>query len=87
VRAVEKAASAELRALPAGLGSSTLARAALDLARRLDDSRADREATMLARELRLTMAELHSRAGADVGTELEGFLAGIANPTFRGPGH
>ncbi len=87
MKEVEKAARAELSALRADLGSSTLAQAALDLARRLDDGPADREATMVARELRLTLAELHRRAGNDVGTELEGFLAGIANPTFRGPGH
>jgi hypothetical protein len=80
MKAVERAARAELRALPEGLRSSTLARAALNLARRLDGEPADREATLLARELRLTMAELHRSAPEDVTDDVERFLARVAAP-------
>jgi hypothetical protein len=41
---------------------------------------------MLVRELRLVVGELHRRAGADVGSELERFLGQVSTPAFRGPG-
>jgi hypothetical protein len=64
-KAVERAARAELKALPVLLRTSTLAAAVLELARRLDGDPADREAAQLARELRLGLADLRRQAGVD----------------------
>jgi hypothetical protein len=64
-KSVERAARAELKALPAPLRTSTLAAAVLELARRLDGDPADREAAQLARELRLGLADLRRQAGVD----------------------
>jgi hypothetical protein len=86
VKAVEKAALAEVRALPAPVSVSMLAKVALNLARRIDAGPSDRAAAMLARELRLVTAELHRRASIGVGTEAEAFLAAVSNPAFSGPG-
>ncbi len=86
MKAVERAARAELRGLPAPLRSSALAKVAVDLARRLDEGPADRSAAMLARELRLVTGELRRRARGDVGGEAEAFLEAVSNPAFRGPG-
>jgi hypothetical protein len=86
VKAVERAARAELRALSAPLRSLVLSRVVVDLARRLDAEPGDRAAAMLARELRLVTAELHRRAAGGVGTEAEAFLAAVSNPAFSGPG-
>jgi hypothetical protein len=52
----------------------------------LDAIPGDRAAAMLVRELRLVMGELHRRAGADIGGELERFLGQVSTPAFRGPG-
>jgi uncharacterized protein (DUF2267 family) len=87
MRAVERAARAELGALPEGLGSSTLAKAALNLARRLDAEPADREATMLARELRLTLGELHRQSPEDTTDDVERFLARVAAPDLGHTAH
>jgi hypothetical protein len=87
MRAVEKAARAELRALPAEVRESTLAKAALNLARRLDAEPADREATMLARELRLTLAELHRQSPEDMTDDVERFLARVAAPDLGHTAH
>lgn len=46
MKAVERAARAELGALPAELRAWTLAKVALNLARRLDSGPSDREATL-----------------------------------------
>jgi hypothetical protein len=86
VKVTEKATRAELRALGADPTRSALARAAVDLARRLDTGPGDRAAAMLCRELRLVMGDLHRRMGGDLGSELERFLHGISTPAFRGPG-
>ena len=86
VKAVERAALAELRTLPAELRGSALAKVILNLARRLDDGPGDREAAALGRELRLASGELHRRASGDVGGEAEAFLERISTPAFRGPG-
>jgi hypothetical protein len=64
-KAVERAARAELKALPAPLCTSTLAAAVLELARRLDNDPPDREASSLVRELRLALADLRRQAGVD----------------------
>jgi hypothetical protein len=80
VRAVERAARAELGALPVELRASTLANVAVNLASRLDAEPADREATMLAHELRLTMKELHRMAPEGGVDDVERFLGRIAAP-------
>ena len=64
-KAVERAARAEVKALPAPLRTSTLVAAVLELARRLDGDPADREAAQLARELRLGLVDLRRQAGID----------------------
>jgi len=80
VKAVERQARADLRALPAELRSSTLAKVALNLARRLDSEPADREAVLLARELRMTLAELRLLAPEGGVDDVEHFLARVAAP-------
>jgi hypothetical protein len=65
LKPVEKAAVAELKALPKALRISTLAAAVLELARRLDNDPPDREAAQLAREVRLALADLRRQAGVD----------------------
>jgi hypothetical protein len=80
VRAVERAARAELAALGVSTTLSTAARAALELARRLDDGPGDRSAVMLSRELRLIFADLRGRQPEDSTGEVERFLARIAAP-------
>ena len=65
MRAVERAAVAELKALPKALRTSTLSAAVLELAQRLDGDPADREAALIARELRLGLADLRRQAGVD----------------------
>lgn len=62
---VLKAAQAEIGAFPVPLRGSTLAMAALDLARRLDAGPEDREVTAISRELRLVLGELRRLAAAD----------------------
>ena len=54
----------ELSALPGPLQGGALAGAVLALAGRLDAGPSDREAAMLARELRLALADLRAQAGA-----------------------
>ena len=80
MKAVEKRIRAELRALPAELQASTLAGVALNLARRLDDGPAHREAVLLARELRLSLAELRLLAPEGGVDDVEAFLAQVAAP-------
>ena len=63
--AVSKAATGELRALPKALRASTLASSILELARRLDAGPPDREAALLAREMRLALSDLRRQAGVD----------------------
>jgi hypothetical protein len=86
VKATERATRAELRGIGVNLAESALGQAAIGLSRRLDAGPGDRAAAMLVRELRLVVAELHRRAGADVGSELERFLGQVSTPAFRGPG-
>jgi hypothetical protein len=84
VRVTERATRAELRAL--GADPTRSARAAVDLARRLDGRPGDRAAAMLVRELRLVMGDLRRSHGGDLGSELERFLGQVSTPAFRGPG-
>ena len=63
--AVEQAVQADLEALGHPVRRSALAFVALHLAQRLDGEPSDREASTLARELRLTLQELHRLAALD----------------------
>jgi hypothetical protein len=80
MKAVERAARADLRALPAERGRSALSRAVIDLARRLDDGPADTTAVLLVRELRQAMAFLQHRQPEDLSGEVERFLERVAAP-------
>jgi hypothetical protein len=79
MRAIERTTRAELRSLGVSLRSSVGARAAVDLARRMDAEPGDRSAVMLSRELRLLMDGLRSLRG-DAAGDVEAFLARIAAP-------
>jgi hypothetical protein len=78
----EQAIRAELDRLGFRPDESLLATAVLDLAKRLDAGPGDRAATMLVREIRLSMAELtrQMEGGDGAGDELERFLEGY-DPT------
>jgi hypothetical protein len=80
MKAIERTTRAELRRLGVSLRSSVGARAAVDLARRMDAEPGDRSAVMLSRELRLLMADLRSQVKGDATGDVEAFLAGIAAP-------
>jgi hypothetical protein len=82
MKATEKAARAELRALPPDVAGGGLARAVIDLARRLDDEPADTAAVLLVRELRLAMADLRAQAKGDATSDVEAFLARVSTPAF-----
>lgn len=70
----------------ADLAVSALARAAIDLAQRLDQNPTDRDATALSRELRLVLGALHERHDQVAGGELDNFLGSISAPALRQPG-
>jgi hypothetical protein len=78
----ERATRAELRALGADPTASALARAAVDLARRLDERPGDRAAAMLVRELRLVMGDLRGQTKDAATHDVEAFLAGVSTPAF-----
>ena len=80
MRAIERTTRTELRGLGVSLRSSVGARAAVDLARRMDAEPGDRSAVMLSRELRLLMADLRSQVKGDATGDVEQFLARIAAP-------
>ena len=80
---IEKATHQEIQALPELVRSSALCAVALDLARRLDTEPADTAAVLLARELRMTLADLHQRAPEDMTDDVDRFLARIASPDSR----
>jgi hypothetical protein len=69
--AVTRAAEVELKALPKALRASTLASSILELARRLDADPADREAALLARELRLALSDLRRQGGVEEGEVID----------------
>jgi hypothetical protein len=83
MRAIERTIRAELRGLGVSLRSSVGARAAVDLAKRMDAEPGDRSAVMLSRELRLVMADLRSQVKGGGTDEVERFLARIAAPDVR----
>jgi hypothetical protein len=82
MRAIERAARADLRALPDGLAGSALARAVIELASRLDAGPADTAAVLLARELRMALADLRAQAKGDAADDVEAFLAGVSTPAY-----
>jgi hypothetical protein len=86
MRATERAARAELRAIGVTPASSALGAAIVDLAKRLDERPGDRAASMLCRELRLSMAALWAKNKTGIDHDLDRFLASVATPAFSGPG-
>ena len=64
MKTIERAAKAEIKAMPAEVAGSTLAVAMINLARRMDGEPPDREAAVVARELRIGLAELRRLAAA-----------------------
>jgi hypothetical protein len=82
VKATERAARAHLRTLPPELAAGPLARAVIDLARRLDDGPADTAAVLLVRELRLALQDLRSQAKDDATHDVEAFLARVSTSAF-----
>jgi hypothetical protein len=87
VRAIERATRQELRDLGVAVGGSAVARSAIDVARRLDGDPADSVAVLLARELRLLMADLRSRVKGGGTDDVERFLARIAAPDVGHTAH
>jgi hypothetical protein len=81
MKAIEAAMRAELRNLDVPLRTSALARAAVDLARRLDAEPGDRSAVMLSRELRIVLADLRTQAKGGAG-DVEEFLRRVSTPAF-----
>lgn len=82
MRATERAARAYLRTLPADLAAGPLARAVIDLAKRLDGDPADTAAVLLARELRMGLQDLRGQAKGSGTDDVEAFLAGVSTPAF-----
>jgi hypothetical protein len=82
MRAIERTVRAELRRLGVSLRSSVGARAAVELARRMDAEPGDRSAVMLSRELRLLMADLRSQVKGDATGDVEEFLRRVSTPAF-----
>jgi hypothetical protein len=80
MKAIERTIRTELRRLGVSLRSSVGARAAVDLAKRMDAQPGDRSAVMLSRELRLVMADLRSQVRGGGTGDVEQFLARIAAP-------
>jgi hypothetical protein len=83
MRAIERATRGELRKMPDDVRGSALAKAAVDLAKRLDADPGDTAAVMLVRELRLTMTDLYRRVPEDMTNDVDRFLARIATPDVR----
>ena len=82
MRAIERATRKHLRALPDDLGAGPLAKAVIDLARRLDGEPADTAAVLLARELRMALQDLRAQAKGDTTSEIDAFLASVSAPAF-----
>jgi hypothetical protein len=82
MRAIERTVRAELRGLGVSLRSSVLARAVVDLARRMDAEPGDRSAVMLSRELRLVLTDLRRQVKGDATGDVEDFLRRVSTPAF-----
>jgi hypothetical protein len=82
MKAVERTVRAEMRAWSVSVQTSSLARNAVVLARRLDDDPADSIAVLLARELRMTMGELRRQVNVDGPSDVEEFLRRVSTPAF-----
>ena len=82
MKVIERTIRVELRGLGVSLRSSVLARAAVDLARRMDAEPGDRSAVMLSRELRLVMAGLRAQVKGDGTGDVEEFLRRLSTPAF-----
>jgi hypothetical protein len=80
MRAVEQALLTELASLPESVRVSALAVAARGLAQALDAEPADQARVLLTRELRFALADLRGRAPKDDASDVEQFLAAIAEP-------
>lgn len=83
----KRAVHGDIAGLPAHLRDSTLAQVCLDLAKRLDAGPADTAAVLVARELRLALAELRQLAKDEGGDDLEGFLERISAPSLGDGAH
>jgi hypothetical protein len=81
-RTDRKTLRVELRTLGVSLRSSTMARAAVDLARRWDADPGDRSVTMLSRELRLVLQALHTQLRGGAVDDVEEFLRRVSTPAF-----
>lgn len=75
---IEAATSGWIELLPEAFRASPLAAVALQLARRLDGDPAPSVEVLLARELRMTLADLRVQSGGDVTDEVDRYLARIA---------
>lgn len=73
--------------MPDGVRNSAQARAAIDLAQRLDGEDAASVAVLLARELRMAMTELHRQAKGDASHEVEEFLRRVSAPSLGDGAH
>jgi hypothetical protein len=82
MKVIERATRDELRRMPAVVRSSALAKAAIDLAKRLDAGPADTAAVLLVRELRMAMTDLQERAKDDATNDVEDFLRRVSTPAF-----
>jgi uncharacterized protein (DUF2267 family) len=81
-RTVESVTMGWLAQLPEALRGSPLAAVAAQLARRLDGEPAPTAEVLLARELRMTLADLRGQAEGDVNDDVEDFLARISSPAL-----
>jgi len=87
VTGLERATRSDLAKLPESVRDSALAQVALDLARRLDGDVADTAAVLLARELRMCLADLHHQGKEDTHGDIDDLLERIATPAFRDAPH
>jgi uncharacterized protein (DUF2267 family) len=79
---IEAATMGWLAQLPEAMRGSPLAAVAAQLARRLDGESAPTAEVLLARELRMTLADLRGQAGGDVNDDVDAFLARISSPAL-----
>lgn len=87
MKAVEKALRSAFRRLNVQIDSEPVARAAIELARRIDAGPGDNTLIELSRELRLSVAALRELAGTEGTDDVEAFLARIAAPDLGHTAH